>query len=328
MQEWLTVIVVLLIVAILLDGWRRMRASKRDSIKVSRRARQFESGPDSIDEPYTSELPNGGARVVAKREILDTPTPAQHHGDRDSIPQQVTLNLDESVPMLMESVDEQTDIAAEPHERVEPSFSATDPEEQHSHQAEPANEARHEPSFSAIDTTSEDSAPPASSAEMEVDERLSASDEPQTAPAAPDEVIIINVMAREGQVFAGERLLDALLQVGMRYGDMNIFHRHARESGEGPVLFSLANMVKPGTFDLDNMASFQTPGVSLFLTLPLRVDSIKAFDIMRDTAWAIADGLGGELKDENRSVMTRQTMEHCRQRIAEYERKRLSRAGA
>lgn len=329
MQEWLTVIVVLLIVGILLDGWRRMRASKRDSIKVSKRARHFESSSDAIDEPYTSELPNGGARVVAKREILDTPSPAQHQGgrERDSIPQQVTLNLDESVPMLMESVEEQNETPAEPHERVEPSFSATEPEEHHPHQTEPASGARHEPSFSAFDEAPEDSTAH-SSTDADIDEHMYANDEPQSAPAAPDEVIIINVMAREGQAFAGEMLLDTLLQVGMRYGDMNIFHRHARESGEGPVLFSLANMVKPGTFDLDNMASFQTPGISLFLTLPLRVDSIKAFDIMRDTAWAIADGLGGELKDENRSVMTRQTMEHCRQRIAEYERKRLSRAGA
>ncbi|UTF60688.1 cell division protein ZipA [Gilvimarinus sp. DA14] len=324
-KDWLTVIVVLLIVGILLDGWRRMRASKRDSIRVSKRARQFESTPEPDDEPYTSELPNGGARVVAKREILDTPTPAQHQHsrERDTIPQQVTLNLDESVPMLMESVEEQNETPEPRHEeRLEPSFSATEPEEQQPHNRSPYAEpqSRQEPSFSAIDEQPDE---PAAEPEPVYSENDS-----EAPPAAPDEVIIINVMAREGQMFAGEMLLDALLQVGMRYGEMNIFHRHARENGEGPVLFSLANMVKPGTFDLDNMASFQTPGISLFLTLPLRVDSIKAFDIMRDTAWAIADGLGGELKDENRSVMTRQTMEHCRQRIAEYERKRLSRAGA
>lgn len=35
---------------------------------------------------------------------------------------------------------------------------------------------------------------------------------------------------------------------------------------------------------------------------------------------AIATKLDGELKDENRSVMTRQTIEHGRQRVMEYER--------
>lgn len=320
MQDWLTVIVVLLIVGILLDGWRRMRASRRDTIRVSRRARQYEpDDSEPADEPYTSELPNGGARVVAKREVLDSSDGQGRHsvGNRDSIPQQVTLNLDESVPMLMESVEEQAE------ERTEPSFGFQDsaPEAASREEAE----LRQEPSFSALQDDEPDAAP--QSEPMRSTEPTPQA-EPERPAQVPDEVIIINIMAREGEVFVGESLLDVLLQVGMRYGDMNIFHRHARENGEGPVLFSLANMVKPGTFDLDNMASFQTPGISLFLTLPLAVDSIKAFDIMRDSAWAIADAMGGELKDENRSVMTRQTMEHCRQRIAEYERKRLSRAGA
>jgi len=38
--------------------------------------------------------------------------------------------------------------------------------------------------------------------------------------------------------------------------------------------------------------------------------------------------LGGELRDEHRSVMTSQTIEHCRQRIREFERKRRSPARA
>jgi cell division protein ZipA len=92
------------------------------------------------------------------------------------------------------------------------------------------------------------------------------------------------------------------------------------------LLFSMANMVKPGTFDLDAMDNFETPGVSLFMTLPIKADSMASFDLMVDTARAIAETLGGELKDEQRSVMTRQTIEHCRQRIRDYELKKLSRS--
>ncbi|WP_339897957.1 cell division protein ZipA [uncultured Gilvimarinus sp.] len=315
METWLTIIVVLLIVGILLDGWRRMRASRRDAIRVSKRAKRFDSSGEPFDEPFTSELPNGGARVVGTRDDepgADEHTPAATSKSR--IPQQVTLNLDESVPMLMESVEQNATPetaaqaqASEPYtgdddfdsgieDRVEPSFSAIDEPEESAQQS-----GYQEPSFSGRD-------------------------EPDAAPEQPDEVVIINVMAPEGHQFSGSALLDVLLQCGMRFGDMNIFHRHAHETGEGPVLFSLANMVKPGVFDLENMASFHTPGVSLFMTLPMRPDSLKSFDIMRDVAQALADNLCGELKDENRSVMTRQTMEHCRQRIAEYERKRLSRA--
>jgi cell division protein ZipA len=132
-------------------------------------------------------------------------------------------------------------------------------------------------------------------------------------------------MAHKGEMFNGGDLLDIILQCGMRYGSMDIFHRHSDTKGEGALLFSMANMVKPGTFDLDAMDEFETPGVSLFMTLPINADSMQSFDLMADTARAIAETLGGELKDEQRSVMTRQTLEHCRQRIRDFERMRLFR---
>jgi len=209
--------------------------------------------------------------------------------------------------MLMESVDD----------RTEPVFETDD---EAAHHAD--HELRQEPSFSALDNEID-----FADAEPVFDEQIEADDD-EPLPAQPDEVIIINVMAPTGEYFQGDELLDVLLQNGMRFGDMSIFHRHQEATGQGPVLFSLANMVKPGTFELDTISNFQTPGVSLFMTLPIKADSLRAFDLMRDIAQDLCGQLGGDLKDENRSVMTRQTMEHCRQRITDYERKRLSRAGA
>src|SRR5690606_11477572 len=147
-----------------------------------------------------------------------------------------------------------------------------------------------------------------------------AADRPQSEP---EEVMIINVMANKGETFRGDELLDVLLKCGMRYGDMDIFHRYSDSKGEGTLLFSMANMVKPGTFDLEAMEQFDTPGVSLFMTLPLKADSMQSFELMVDTARTIAETLDGELKDEQRSVMTRQTVEHCRERIRDFERRRL-----
>jgi cell division protein ZipA len=153
----------------------------------------------------------------------------------------------------------------------------------------------------------------------------------------PEEVLIINVMAPNGVRFAGEDLLEVLVAQGMKLGAMDIFHRHLNDDGDGPILFSLANMVVPGTFNLAAMKDFETPGVSIFLSLPLAaIDenggvpeglSIQAYDNMASTAKALAAALGGDLKDENRSVMTLQTIEHGRQRVVEFERKqRLARA--
>jgi len=143
---------------------------------------------------------------------------------------------------------------------------------------------------------------------------------------AAEEVIVINVMARRGTTFQGSDLLPILLSQGMRLGDMSIFHRHADSSGNGPVIFSMANMVKPGTFDLGSMNEFSTPGISFFQQLPGPLNNMKNFERMLNTATTLRDALDGELKDENRSVLTRQTIEHYRQRIRDFElRQELSR---
>jgi len=140
----------------------------------------------------------------------------------------------------------------------------------------------------------------------------------------PEEVIVINVMAKQGELFAGSDLLPILMQHGMRLGKMSIFHKHADSSDNGPVVFSMANMVKPGTFDVTQMEEFSTPGVSFFLQLPNAFGNMKSFEQMLSAADSIKESLNGDLKDEHRSVITRQTIEHCRQRIQDFELAQLS----
>jgi cell division protein ZipA len=116
-----------------------------------------------------------------------------------------------------------------------------------------------------------------------------------------------------------------LLQQGMQLGKMSIFHKHADADANGPVMFSMANMVKPGTFDVAQMDEFTTPGVSFFLQLPNKLGNMRCFEQMLQAANSIRENLHGDLKDEHRSVITRQTIEHCRQRIQDFELAQLSR---
>jgi cell division protein ZipA len=139
-----------------------------------------------------------------------------------------------------------------------------------------------------------------------------------------EEVLVISVISRDEGGFKGPALLQNILESGLRFGEMDIFHRHESMAGNGEVLFSMANAVKPGVFDLDDIDHFSTRAVSFFLGLPGPRHPKQAFDVMVAAARKLAHELNGELKDDQRSVMTAQTIEHYRQRIVEFERRALT----
>lgn len=149
--------------------------------------------------------------------------------------------------------------------------------------------------------------------------------EPVSASQEVDEdaVISIFLLARPGRTFSGQALYKALRAHGIKYGEMNIFHRVDPVSRVN--LYSVANAVNPGTFDYSNLDVLQTPGVAFFMQLQGLDHPLRIFDDMRRVASVLASSLDGELKDENRSVIGQQTFDHYRERIAEYSRRRLSR---
>jgi len=140
----------------------------------------------------------------------------------------------------------------------------------------------------------------------------------------PDEVLVITVMARYDP-FDGRRLFKLVEACGLSFGKMNIFHRHEQDNGEGPVQFSMVNAVHPGTFVPDATIDFSTPGVTFFLTMSEPSKLMEAFDCMLATAKYLADNLDGELRDEQRSSLRTQTIEHYRHKVRDFERRQLAR---
>jgi len=155
-------------------------------------------------------------------------------------------------------------------------------------------------------------------------EDLSFEDEGLSSTEAEPELIVsLNIIAKKNRTFNSDKLLHCMLSRGLRFGDMNIFHRHKNTSGEGRVQFSLANALKPGTFDLDDMTSFETKGISLFMTLPGPDKPTKAYQIMLDTAQHLATELEGQLLDSSRNSLTQQSIQHLSDKVQEYERRNI-----
>ncbi|MGK0546772.1 cell division protein ZipA [Halomonas cupida] len=137
-----------------------------------------------------------------------------------------------------------------------------------------------------------------------------------------EEIIVISVMSRDENGFPGTTLLELMMACGLRYSrEMGIFHRFETEDAGSALQFSMVNVLKPGTFPIEAMDDFTTPGITLLMPLPSAKDSSAAFEAMVETAMVIVRHMGGELKDENRSVMTAQTVEFARQRVQEFERR-------
>lgn len=134
-----------------------------------------------------------------------------------------------------------------------------------------------------------------------VEQTLSTQEEPPRAkPVSLPEVIQVSIVAPPGQPFPGDQLLKAFQDLGLKYGEMDIFH--AYQGGE--IRFSVASLVKPGTFPIDAMDDFRTRGLTLFFQPPLVSRPAEAFERMIATCHALAQRLGGNELDDRRQPLT------------------------
>jgi cell division protein ZipA len=139
----------------------------------------------------------------------------------------------------------------------------------------------------------------------------------ETDIGEPEEVIALHV---KGSV-QGALLLQMMTELGCKFGDLGIFHRYENTAGTGELIFSVANMFNPGTFDLDNLENFETEGVAFFMTLPMKFDGQQAFNMMLNAAKKLATEIPqGQVLDGQRQLLTRQSIHEARQTIREFER--------
>ncbi len=114
------------------------------------------------------------------------------------------------------------------------------------------------------------------------------------------EVIQVSIVAPPEQPFPGEKLLKVFQDLGLKYGEMDIFHAYQGDE----IRFSVASLVKPGTFPIDAMDDFRTRGLTLFFQPPLVSHPAEAFERMIATCHILAQRLGGSELDDRRQPLT------------------------
>jgi cell division protein ZipA len=140
------------------------------------------------------------------------------------------------------------------------------------------------------------------------------------AEARIERIVTLHVAARQGASIAGPELVVAAEKVGLAFGDMGIFHRLVDGRADlGPV-FSVASMVKPGTFDMARIGELRTPGLTVFMTLPGPARALDAWDAMLPAAQRLAELLDALLLDAEHNALGRQTIQHLRDELRAFDR--------
>jgi len=135
-----------------------------------------------------------------------------------------------------------------------------------------------------------------------------------------ERIVTLFVVAREGAHFNGADLIVAAEKAGLEFGDMGIYHRLIDGKRELGPIFSVANMLKPGNFDLSRVDVLRTPGLSFFMTLPAPITALDAWDAMLPTAQRLAELLDGQVLDEERNALGRQRIAHIRDELRGWDR--------
>jgi cell division protein ZipA len=288
-KDWILIGGGVLLAAVIGHGFWLAWRSRRDTLRMDIDPNVPREDVDEL-VLLRAELPNGGARVKKSG-----PPPEQGTfdlGAAGGVSHAAAASTERSAPVVRAAVSAQRKTMP----RREPIARPIVPERSRERTRQPAPIARAE------------RAEPAHA-------------EPSVSKVAPD-VIVINVLARNGAKFSGSELLEAFLRNGLKFGDMNIFHRISPATKV--MQFSVASAVEPGTFDLSTMETFRTPGVSFFLRLPGPDQPLDVFEDMLAVSRDVAASLSADLKDEQLSVMTGQTIEQCRSRIEDFSRRRMS----
>ena len=230
LREWLVIIGVLIILAIIADGFRRYLGRSTLKFKLDRK----------LISQFSED--SGGSDILSPVRVAQPKEPVL--GDDDLV------------------------------ERTEPEvFESMEPMH---FDNEPLTDEQEEQEAPVLEPT------------VQQEEQSTSGDE-------ITDIFIIYVESISPEGFKGPYLFQSVLESGMRFGDMDIFHRHESASNNSDKLFSMANALNPGVFDLDAMDDFSTRSLCFFMSLPGPKQPKQAFELMLTAARKRAHGLVCEL---------------------------------
>ena len=315
LQITLSIVGVLLIVAIVGHGFWTMRKNNKQftqqAEKVAEKRARANASTAGFDEDGIGEV-----RVL--KEANEANNSTQHKKTKPSTKNTSAPNHKPSVSTAEKDAADieqmSMDLDLDESEIPLPSMRVDKDDDAEQQQQKPQSSG---PVESATATYSESTSKQASTTKQTSSTQQTSTTPQMEQPQTPQQVLSLFV---KGSV-QGAVLLQMMTELGCKFGDMGIFHRYEQTSGNGPLIFSVANMFNPGTFDLDNIENFETEGVALFMTLPIDYDGQQAFNMMLNAAKKLAMEIPqGQVLDGRRQMLSRQSIQQAHQTIREFEK--------
>ena len=138
-------------------------------------------------------------------------------------------------------------------------------------------------------------------------------DEVSTKSGKPSDIIVLYILSKPNQSLIGSQINSSAQAMGLSFGEMNIFHYKK----DNRNIFSLANMIEPGSFDPATIHDLKTSGLTVFMQIQ-GDDPLDDLTEMLQRSYQLAGLLEARLCNNKREPLTEQDAENYRTQVSEY----------
>ncbi|VAW52300.1 hypothetical protein MNBD_GAMMA06-1258 [hydrothermal vent metagenome] len=149
---------------------------------------------------------------------------------------------------------------------------------------------------------------------------ISASDKQQvesSATNAVSDIIVLYILPKPDRFLAGSQINSSAQAMGLIFGEMNVFHYMNDKMDNKRSVFSLANMLEPGSFDAENIHELKTTGLTVFMQVQTG-DPLDDLTEMLQRSYQLAGLLDARLCNHKREPLTEQHAEGYRTQVSEF----------
>ncbi len=129
----------------------------------------------------------------------------------------------------------------------------------------------------------------------------------------PSNIIVLYILPKEDKELMGSQINSSVQAMGLAFGEMNIFHYKP----ENRTVFSLANMLEPGSFDADTIHDLKTSGLTIFMQIS-GDDPLDDLTEMLQRSYQLAGLLDARLCNHKREPLTEQDAENYRTQVSHF----------